>query len=125
MFLNSREHLATIARIGENAAFAAEAIGHADWRALAEAVDTSWRLNQQLDAGTNPPGVQQILQPVTKHLAAAKLLGAGGGGYLLMLANDDESARAIRHQLTTRPPNSRARFVDLSLSATGFQVTRS
>ncbi len=125
MFLNSREHLTTIARIGENAEFAAAAIGHANWNALAEAVDTSWRLNQQLDRGTNPAAVQEILAPVASHLAAAKLLGAGGGGYLLMLAKDDEAARSIRHQLTTNPPNSRARFVDLSLSTTGFQVTRS
>jgi hypothetical protein len=27
--------------------------------------------------------------------------------------------------LTARPPNSRARFVDFSLSQTGLQVTRS
>jgi mevalonate kinase len=82
-------------------------------------------LNQQLDAGTNPPEVQRILASVQNFLAAAKLLGAGGGGYLLLLAKDDDAAARIRQTLTASPPNPLARFVSLNLSATGLQVTRS
>jgi galactokinase/mevalonate kinase-like predicted kinase len=125
MFLNSRDHLATLARIGENAHETADALSRADWNALAGAVANSWRLNQQLDRGTNPPAVQSILAAIAPHVAGAKLLGAGGGGYLLILARDEGAAVAIRRILAGHPPNARARFVDLSLSETGFQVTRS
>ena len=93
--------------------------------ALAESIRTSWRLNQDLDAGTNPPEIQRILARITDHTAAAKLLGAGGGGYLLILAKDAEAAQRIRRTLRDDPPNAKARFVDLGLSETGFEVTRS
>jgi galactokinase/mevalonate kinase-like predicted kinase len=125
MFLNEPDRIATLQKIGANANATAEAIQRHDWNALAQAVRTTWQLNQQLDAGTNPPAVQTILNPIADFLAGAKLLGAGGGGYLLMLAKDDDAARQIRHTLTSSPPNARARFVDFALSETGFQVTRS
>ena len=92
---------------------------------LFRSVRRSWELNQRLDSGTNPPGVQAIMAQVSDWLAGAKLLGAGGGGYLLMYAKDIEAARRVRESLTRQPPNAKARFVGLSLSTTGLQVTRS
>ncbi|MCL5098268.1 MAG: hypothetical protein M1608_12225, partial [Candidatus Omnitrophica bacterium] len=59
------------------------------------------------------------------YLGAGKLLGAGGGGYLLLLAKDDEAAGRLRQELENQPPNERARFVNLKLSDTGLQLTRS
>ena len=85
----------------------------------------SWALNQQLDSGTNPKEVQQILASVEGDLSAAKLLGAGGGGYLFMIARSPEAALRIREKLEQDPPNDGARFVDFSVSETGLQVTRS
>jgi len=125
LFLNSSEHLGVIGEIGLNASFAADVIQRNSWEGLCEAVRRSWHLNQRLDSGTNPPKVQAILDAINDYTAAAKLLGAGGGGYMLILAKDSESAQRIRRTLTSSPPNSRARFVDLGLSTTGFQVTRS
>jgi len=125
LFLNSPARLETIAQIGANASTAAAAIQKCDYPMLAAAVRASWRLNQRLDSGTNPPEVQAILDSIGDHLAAAKLLGAGGGGYLLLFARDEAAAARIKTVLTARPPNSRARFVDFSLSQTGLQVTRS
>jgi galactokinase/mevalonate kinase-like predicted kinase len=125
LFLNAARHLDLIGRIGENALAAAEALQRADDAALCACVRRSWELNQLLDPGTNPPEVAALLAAVDDYLAAAKLLGAGGGGYLLVLAKDAEAARRARQTLEARPPNRRARFVDLSLSSTGLQVTRS
>jgi galactokinase/mevalonate kinase-like predicted kinase len=125
LFLNSPSHLRTIADIGANALRAADALQRCDYAALLGAIERSWRLNQQLDAGTNPPEVQAILDLIHPHVAAAKLLGAGGGGFLLLLAHDDEHARQIRQRLIANRPNPRARFVDFSISDTGLQVTRS
>jgi galactokinase/mevalonate kinase-like predicted kinase len=125
IFLNSPSHLRTIEEIGANAARAGDALQRCDYLELTRVIEQSWRLNQQLDAGTNTPEVQSILDSVKPHLAAAKLLGAGGGGYLLMFARDEDAAREIRRTLLAHPPNAGARFVDFSLSETGLQVTRS
>lgn len=125
VFLNSRPHLAVLRDIGENAVRAAEAIQRADYGALCSSVDASWRLNQKLDSGTNPPAIQSILDSVADWLSAAKLLGAGGGGYLLMLAKDKDAAERIQRRLRDAPPNAKARFVSVGLSKTGLEVTRS
>ena len=126
MFLNAPRVLDPLAEIGDNAGRVCDAIGAGDYDGLCRAVARSWRANQALDAGTNPPAVQAILDTISEDgLAASKLLGAGGGGYLLMLAHDERSAQAIRDRLTGSPPNARARFVEFSLSAAGLQVTRS
>jgi galactokinase/mevalonate kinase-like predicted kinase len=125
IFLNSPAHLGLIKEIGENAKFAATAIQQCDYDQLGAAIRNSWRLNQRLDAGTNPPQVAAILDSVKDFLSAAKLLGAGGGGYLLMLAKDEEAAARVRQTLAAQPPNPRARFVSVGLSDTGLQLTRS
>jgi galactokinase/mevalonate kinase-like predicted kinase len=125
IFLNSPGRLATITEIAANAMRASDALQACEYSALAEAVHQSWQLNQQLDAGTNPPETQRVLDQVGDWLAAAKLLGAGGGGFFLMLAKDEEAARRIRRSLRDSPPNPCARFVDFSLSETGLHLTRS
>ena len=125
IFLNSPSRIRTLQEIGVNAVRAGDAIQRCDYGELTAVIDQSWRLNQRLDAGTNTPEVQAILDAAGPGLAAAKLLGAGGGGYLLMFAHDEDAARRIRSALTEQPPNDRARFVDFRLSDTGLQVTRS
>jgi mevalonate kinase len=69
--------------------------------------------------------VQVIVEKIQDHTAACKLLGAGGGGYMLILAKDIDAAQRIRQTLAAEPPNPRARFVNIGLSNTGFQITRS
>ena len=125
IFLNSARHITLIQEIAYNADFAADALQRHDWDGFCESIRRSWALNQMLDSGTNPPAVQEIIDKVSPHLAACKLLGAGGGGYLLMIANDSEDGARIKEVLDETPPNDRARFVDLNLSETGFQVTKS
>jgi galactokinase/mevalonate kinase-like predicted kinase len=125
VLLNSPRHLSTLEEIASNADAAFEALQRADYSGLAAAVRRSWQSNQQLDAGTNPPAIQQLLAPVQDYLSACKLLGAGGGGYLLMMAKDAEAAVRIRRQLTEQPPNGNARFVNFAVSTTGLQLTRS
>jgi galactokinase/mevalonate kinase-like predicted kinase len=125
IFLNSPAHLGIIADIGANADLAAAAIQRCDYEMLLAAIRNSWSLNQRLDAGTNPPAVQQILERIQDYLGATKLLGAGGGGYLLLFGKDEAAAARVKQELTTHPPNPRARFVDFTLSETGLQLTRS
>ncbi|HWI58672.1 MAG TPA: bifunctional fucokinase/L-fucose-1-P-guanylyltransferase, partial [Bacillota bacterium] len=121
IFLNARDTLRILEDIGANATTAANAIQSCNYGGLVEAVRRSWELNQALDAGTNPPSIQAILDVVGDYLAAAKLLGAGGGGYMLMFAKDEDAAARIKKELTQAPPNPTARFVDFSISQTGLQ----
>ena len=125
MFLNDRRRLAVLEEIGWNAAFAAHAIQRDDEAAVQEALRRSWQLNQRLDSGTNTPTIQSIIDVAGEGVAACKLLGAGGGGYMLMLADDADAAADIRQRLAASPPNPEARFTDMTVSETGFQVTRS
>ncbi len=125
IFLNDANRLSILGDIRANAYFAADVIQKQDWNGLCVCIRRSWELNQRLDAGTNPPRVQQIFNRIAPWMAAGKLLGAGGGGYLLILAHDEQAGANIREELTSNPPNPRARFVDVSVSSTGFQVTRS
>ncbi|MBI4327368.1 MAG: bifunctional fucokinase/L-fucose-1-P-guanylyltransferase [Chloroflexi bacterium] len=125
IFLNSPSHLRIVDEIGANSEAAFNAIQKSDYAGLVESIRASWRLNQRLDSGTNPPAVQQILDCIQEYLAATKLLGAGGGGFLLLFAKDNEAGARLRQVLTEHPPNERARFVNFSLSDTGLQLTRS
>jgi galactokinase/mevalonate kinase-like predicted kinase len=125
IFLNSPAHLQIVEEIAANAEVAFHAAQQVDYAGLTAAVRQSWRLNQRLDRGTNPPEVQFILTAVQDYLEATKLLGAGGGGYLLMFAKDADAALRIRRILLENPPNAKARFVSMQVSDTGLQVTRS
>ena len=125
VLLNDSRRLALLDELGEHAVATYEVLARGQWDGLCGCIRRSWELNQQLDAGTNPPEVQAILQRVGDYLAAAKLLGAGGGGYMLMLAKDQEAALRIRKELEGSPPGRMARFVDFSVSDTGLEITRS
>ncbi len=125
MFLNSHSHLKIFSEMKEHARETFNTILSNNYNGLAERVAISWELNQQLDEGTNPPGIQQMINVVDDYLLGYKLLGAGGGGYLLMFAKSMDAAVRVKKLLEKKPPNSRARFVDFNISSSGFQVSRS
>lgn len=125
LFLNSKEHLDVIQGIGEHARHFYQVLLQHDVEQFAQGLRESWRLNQLLDAGTNVPAVQALIERCGPALAGCKLAGAGGGGFLLMQARDPDAAGWIRQHLQTDPLNRRARFVDWTVSQEGLQVTRS
>lgn len=125
MFLNSADHLPTLHRLYKHAADSFEQLQRGRYEDLARLVERSWHLNQALDSGTNPPSIQSIVAQVDDLLLGKKLLGAGGGGFLLFLAKDPEAAQRLEQRLTQSPPNRQARFVDITLSESGLEVTRS
>jgi galactokinase/mevalonate kinase-like predicted kinase len=125
MFLNSSSHLEIFREMKVHARETFDTILANDYQGLAEKVAISWTLNQRLDEGTNTTVIQEITKRVDDYLLGYKLLGAGGGGYLLMFAKSAEAALQVKKNLESQPPNSLARFVDFSISKTGFQVSRS
>lgn len=125
MFLNSGTHLSLLAEMKAHAMDMSEAILRSNFNSFGNLVGKSWMQNQALDCGTNPPAVAAIIEKIKDYTLGHKLPGAGGGGYLYMVAKDPQAAVQIRRILTEQAPNPRARFVDMTLSDKGLQVSRS
>ncbi len=125
MFLNSSAHLAILEDMKAHALDMAEAIQRNDFETYGALIGKTWMQNKALDCGTNPPAVEEIINKIKDYTLGYKLPGAGGGGYLYMVAKDPQAALRIREILTRDVPNPRARFVEMALSGTGFQVSRS
>jgi len=125
MFLNEGERLKILDEIKQHAYDTADYIQKFDYEGTCRMIARSWTLNNKLDPGTNTPDVQHIIDSIRDYTNGLKLLGAGGGGYMLISAKDSGAVKKIQEQLTSNPPNERARFVKMSVSKTGFQVSRS
>ena len=125
MFLAETRHLSLLRGMKAHALDLYEAITQNRFEAMGTLVRKTWQQNQLLDSGTNPPAVQAITDLIDDLCLGYKLPGAGGGGYLYMIAKDPQAAARIRKTLTEHSPNTRARFVEMTLSTTGFQVSRS
>jgi galactokinase/mevalonate kinase-like predicted kinase len=125
MFLNNHDQLLLLRQMGRQALDMFEAIQRQDFQQMGRLVRTTWQQNQQLDSGTNPDAVRQLTTLIDDLCLGYKLPGAGGGGYLYMVAKDPEAAVRIRQTLRDNALNANARFVDMSLSHSGLQVSRS
>lgn len=125
MFLNDHEQLALLREMKEHSLQMFEAIQRNDFCEMGSLIGKTWLQNQALDSGTNPPQVKQITSLIDDLCLGYKLPGAGGGGYLYMVAKDPEAAARIKIILNNNRLNSNARFVGMTLSTTGLQVSRS
>ena len=126
MFLNQHDELAQLRQMKAHTMEMYEAIQRNDFQTMGRLVRRTWAQNQALDSGTNPAEVQRITQLIDDLCLGYKLPGAGGGGYLYMIAKDPDAAARIRQVLASDPHrHANARFVDMSLSDSGLQVSRS
>ena len=125
MFLNHGGEISQLRAMKAHAMDMYEAIQRQDFRELGRLIGKTWQQNQQIDSGTNPESVQRITRLVDDYCLGYKLPGAGGGGYLYIVAKDPEAAARIKQVLNAAQPNPNARFVDMTLSKKGLQVSRS
>ena len=125
MFLNQHDQLSLLRQMKAHTLDMYEAIQQGNFERFAQLVGKSWRFNQALDSGSCPPEVENITRQIDDYCLGYKLPGAGGGGYLYMIAKDAEAAARIKKTLTELQPNPNARFVDITLSTEGTQVSRS
>lgn len=125
MFLNHSDELALLREMKEHTMEMYDAIQQNDFLRMGLLMRRTWEQNQQLDSGTNPPVVRALTDIVDDLCLSYKLPGAGGGGYLYMIAKDPEAAARIKQMLNTHSPNKNARFVEMTLSTTGLQISRS
>ena len=125
MFLNDNAELRLLREMKEHTMEMYEAILQNDFQRMGLLMRKTWLQNQALDSGTNPPAVAALTELIDDLCLGYKLPGAGGGGYLYMIAKDPEAAALIKQILSDHRQNKNARFVDLSLSTTGLQISRS
>ena len=125
MFLNSSRHLNLLGEMKQHAADMYDAILRNDFDTTGRLVRKTWAQNRLLDEGTNPPAVQALTERIDDLCLGYKLPGAGGGGYLYMVSKDPEAAARIQKILNENRPNDRARFVEMSLSDKGLEISRS
>ena len=125
MFLNQHDELQLLRQMRGHALDMYEAIQRNQFEQMGRLIGKTWQQNQRLDNGTNPIEVQRITSLIHDLCLGYKLPGAGGGGYLYMVAKDPEAAVRIKQILYANRLNANARFVDMQLSHTGLQVSRS
>ena len=125
MFLNHSAELRLLREMKTHTMNMYEAIQRNDFTATGQLMRKTWLQNQALDSGTNPPAIAALSALVDDLCLGYKLPGAGGGGYLYMIAKDPEAAARIKQLLTQHPTHPNARFVEMSLSANGLQISRS
>ena len=125
MFLNHGEELRLLREMKEHTMEMYETIQCNDFRRMGLLMRKTWQQNQALDNGTNPVAVAELTNLIDDLCLGYKLPGAGGGGYLYMIAKDPEAAARIKQILSEHRLNTNARFVDMTLSTTGLQISRS
>lgn len=125
MFLNHGACLELLSEMKVHAMDMYDAIQSGHFNLFGTLVRESWEENKTLDSGTNPPAVEEIISRIKDYALGYKLPGAGGGGYLYIVAKDSEAAARIKRTLLDQPLNANARFVDMSLSDKGLQISRS
>ena len=125
MFLNHGGELRQLRAMKAHALDMYEAVQRQNFNEFGRLVRTTWQQNQLIDSGTNPDAVRRITDLVDDLCLGYKLPGAGGGGYLYMVAKDPEAAARIKQVINAARPNANARFVDMTLSKQGLQVSRS
>jgi len=125
MFLNENAQLQLLRQMKDHALSMYEALQQQDFKRVGLLMRHTWRQNQSIDSGTNPPEVEAISRLVDDLCLGYKLPGAGGGGYLYMIAKDPDAAIRIKHILNCNRQNANARFVDMSLSQSGMEISRS
>lgn len=125
MFLNNHDQLELLRQMKAHTLDMYEAIQRQNFELSGRLIRKTWTQNQLLDSGTNPSQVQHLTSLVDDLCLGYKLPGAGGGGYLYMVAKDPEAAARIKQVLNANRQNPNARFVDMTLSKRGLQVSRS
>lgn len=125
MFLNQHDELALLRQMKHHAQEMFDTIQRCDFERMGRLVRRTWSQNQAIDNGSNPDEVRRITDLVDDLCLGYKLPGAGGGGYLYMVAKDPEAAARIKQTLTANQLKPTARFVNMTLSRVGFQVSRS
>ena len=125
MFLNNTRHLALLGDMKRHAMDMYEALQLNDFNRYGHLVRRTWNQNKALDSGTNPSVIEALCQRIDDYCLGYKLPGAGGGGFMYMVAKDPAAALRIREELISHPLSPNARFVEMKISETGLQVSRS
>ncbi len=123
--LNSSYYLNMIEEFKQHAIDMQDVIQRGSFEEYGALVRKTWGYKQVINADTNVEAVSNIISQIEEYCLGYFMPGAGGGGYMYIVAKNPLAAAQIKRILTETPPNERARFVDMSISKTGLQVSRS
>ncbi len=125
MFLNQNFQIGLLREMKSHAMDVYEAIQREDFDKMGHLVRKTYEQNQKIDIATAPKAISSLTEKIDDLCLGYKLAGAGGGGYLYIIAKDPDASAHIKRILNQNRPNENARFVDMSLSDKGLQVSRS
>ncbi|MDR0430837.1 MAG: bifunctional fucokinase/L-fucose-1-P-guanylyltransferase [Tannerellaceae bacterium] len=125
MFLNEGRRLRILAEMKVHAHDMYDAIQCGHFEQYGKLVRKTWEQKKAIDSGTNPPTIETLISLIDDYALGYELPGAGGGGYLYIVAKDTEAAGHIHRILSSESLHPNARFVDMNLSQTGLQISRS
>lgn len=125
MFLNEHDQLQLLREMKIHTLDMFDALQRNDFNKMGTLIRKTWQQNQMLDSGINPQQVKRITDMIDDLCLGYKLPGAGGGGFLYMVAKDNDAAARIIRILNDNPVNKNARFVSMSMSESGLQVSKS
>lgn len=125
MFLNDTHSLSLLSEMKQHALSLSESLQMGDIERYGLLVRKTWEQNKALDAGTNPAIIEELCKRIDDYSLGYKLPGAGGGGFMYIVAKDPTAALRIREELSQHPLAPNARFVEMSISERGLQISRS
>ena len=125
MFLNDTHSLSLLSEMKQHALSLSESLQMGDIERYGLLVRKTWDQNKALDAGTNPTIIEELCKRIDDYSLGYKLPGAGGGGFMYIVAKDPTAALRIREELSQHPLAPNARFVEMSISERGLQISRS
>ena len=125
MFLNDTHSLSLLSEMKQHALSLSESLQMGDIERYGLLVRKTWEQNKALDAGTNPTIIEELCKRIDDYSLGYKLPGAGGGGFMYIVAKDPTAALRIREELSQHPLAPNARFVEMSISERGLQISRS
>ena len=125
MFLNDTHSLSLLSEMKQHALSLSESLQMGDIERYGLLVRKTWEQNKALDAGTNPTIIEELCKRIDDYSLGYKLPGAGGGGFMYIVAKDPTAALRIREELSQHPLAPNARFIEMSISERGLQISRS
>lgn len=125
IFLNDSKSLAQLREIKRHAEDMADTIQSNDFQRYGHMISLTRQHNQMLAQTNDSPEVQRIIHLIEDYCLGYKYPGAGDGIFIYMVAKDPGAASKIKETLMNNRVNDKSRFIDISLSARGMEISRS
>jgi len=125
MFLNKSETLSQLADMKQHALDLAETIQRNNFEEFGRCVAKTWEQNKRLDCGTKSRFDRKNHHIGERLYTRAQTSGCRRRGLSVHGSEKPGSSSQDQKILVENRPNEQARFVEMNLSPTGMQISRS